>query len=149
MRRVKRVRMDEAIMGTDYSIEDIVPRELETATYRRVPDEVNDGVDCFVVDRIPNEDAGSQYSRLQVFMAKEHYVNLRTRYWDLDGSESKEYRAAAAAIEELEGVWLTKRARMRNLIEDSSTFLVVEEMIPNAKIKDSEFSERSLVSKGR
>ena len=82
-------------------------------------------------------------------MEKEHYVNLRTRYWDLDRNESKEYRATAAAIEELDGVWLTKRARMSNVIENSSTFLVVEEMIPNAKIKDSEFSERSLVSKGR
>jgi hypothetical protein len=149
MRRVRRVRLDQAIMGTDYSIEDIVPRELETAEYVRAPDEAYEGVDCYVVELIPKPGSGSQFSRLQAFVEKEHYVAVRTRYWDLDELEVKEFRASAGEIEELDGVWLTKRGTMRNVIENSSTVLTVLEMMPNAKINDSHFSERALVSKGR
>ena len=82
-------------------------------------------------------------------MENEHYVAIRVRYWSLDGVEVKESRAPAEEIEEVEGVWLTRRATMRNLVENSSTTLTVLEMEPNASIKDSLFTQRYLEQKSR
>jgi|ETNmetMinimDraft_15_1059895.scaffolds.fasta_scaffold01600_5 hypothetical protein len=148
-RRVRRVSLSEAIMGTDYSVEDIIPRELATSEYERIADEVLDGVPCFVVDVIPKAEAGSQYAKLRSWVEKSHHVTIRTDYWDLDDQEIKRFTAPAAAIEEVEGVWLIREGTMANLVEDSSTRLEVLEMEPNAKIRDSHFSTRSLESKGR
>ena len=148
-RRVRRVSLDEAIMGTDYSVEDIIPRELATSDYERIADEDLDGVPCFVVDVIPKADAGSQYAKLRTWIEKSHHVPVRTDYWDLDGQEIKRFTAPAAAIEEVEGVWLIRRGTMANLVEGSSTRLEVLEMEPNAKIRDSQFSTRTLESRGR
>ena len=148
-RRVRRVNLGEAIMGTDYSIEDIIPRDIESSEYERVADEAVDGVPCFVVAVHPKPGAGSQYSKLRVYVEKEHYVAIRARYWSLDGVEVKESRTPAAEIEEVEGVWLTRRATMRNLVDDSSTTLTVVEMEPNASIRDSLFTQRYLEQKAR
>jgi len=148
-RRVRRVNLGEAIMGTDYSIEDIIPRDLESSEYERAADEAVDGVPCFVVEANPKPGAGSQYSKLRAYVEKEHYVAIRVRYWSLDGVEVKESRAPAAEIEEVEGVWLTRRATMRNLVENSSTTLTVLEMEPNVSIRDSLFTQRYLEQKER
>jgi hypothetical protein len=148
-RRVRRVNLGEAIMGTDYSIEDIIPRDIESSEYERVADEAVDGVPCFVVEVHPKPGVGSQYSKLRVYVEKEHYVAIRARYWNLDGVEVKESKTPAAEIEEVDGVWLTRRATMRNLVDDSSTTLTVVEMEPNASIRDSLFTVRYLEQKSR
>jgi len=148
-RRVRRVNLGEAIMGTDYSIEDIVPRELSTAEYEREGDVDVEGVDCYVVDLVPLADSGSQYSKLRSYIEKGHHVVVRTDYWDRDGVEIKRFAAPAAEIEEVDGVWLIKAGTMSNLVESSSTRLDVLEMEPNAKIRDADFSQRKLEQKGR
>ena len=148
-RRVRRVNLGEAIMGTDYSIEDIIPRDIESSEYERVADEAVDGVPCFVVAVHPKPGAGSQYSKLRVYVEQEHYVAIRARYWSLDSIEVKESRTPAAEIEEVDGVWLTRRATMRDLVDDSSTTLTVLEMEPNASIRDSLFTQRYLEQKAR
>jgi hypothetical protein len=46
-------------------------------------------------------------------------------------------------------VWLIREGTMASLGEDAATRLEVLEMEPDAKIRDSHFSTRSLESKGR
>ncbi|MCZ6463420.1 MAG: outer membrane lipoprotein-sorting protein, partial [Proteobacteria bacterium] len=59
-RRVRRVNLrGEAVFGTDFSFEDVIPRELEHAAYQRLPDELLDGVPTFVVEAIPNSEMRS------------------------------------------------------------------------------------------
>lgn len=148
-RRVRRVNLGEAIMGTDYSIEDLVPRELETAEYERADDEELDDTDCYVVELVPLPDSGSQYSKLRSWVEKEHHVVVRTDYWNHDGLEIKRFTAPPSEIEEVDGVWIVKRGTMANLVEGSSTSLEVLEMEPNAEIRDAEFSQRKLEQRAR
>jgi hypothetical protein len=148
-KRVRRVSLGDSIMGTDFSIEDIVPRELETSDYARTPDAERAGVPCFVIDVIPKADSGSQYKKLGVFVEKEHYVPIFTRYFSHEDVEVKRYETDPADIEHVDGVWLSRRATMSNVLENSSTELNVLEIEPNAKIKDSLFSVRTLEQRTR
>ena len=53
-RRVKRVNLrGEAVFGTDFSFEDILPRHIEDAEYTRLSDEPASGSDCFVIEAVP------------------------------------------------------------------------------------------------
>jgi hypothetical protein len=66
-RRVRRVSLrGKAVFGTDFSFEDVIPREIEHAEYERRPDSMLHDIACFVVEAIPNDEADSEYSRFLI-----------------------------------------------------------------------------------
>lgn len=144
-RRVRRVNLrGESLLGTDFSFEDVVPREAEGATHERLPDEMHEGIPCFVVEAIPKPEAGSDYSRFVMYVEKEHYVPLRTRYWDGAGVEIKELRADPKSIQQIENAWIPLRAKMRQLVHESWTELVIEKIDANPELADAVFELRRL-----
>ena len=148
-RRVRRVAMGESIMGTDFSLEDIVPRNIETSDYTRSVDEMIKDVACYVVEVVPRADADSDYSRLLVYVEKDHFVTLRTRYWDRDGVEVKVFDALPSTLTEVRGVWVATEGRMRSLVDGTTTTLYVDEIDPEAPTRDSIFSLSNLQRNSR
>ena len=149
-RRVKRVNLrGEAVFGSDFSFEDILPRDIEDADYVRLPDANALGRDCFVIEAAPNERARSEYSRMLVYVDKERSVPLLTRYWDDRGVEVKELRADPEAVERIDDVWIATRMTMRNLKFESYTRLEVSSIQANASVSPSTFEVRRLESHGR
>ena len=147
MRRVRRINLrNETIAGTDLSIEDLVPRELDDAEYVRGPDDAVDDRSCFVVEASPKPEMESAYSRFWLYIEKEHYVPIRVRYWDRKDVEVKELRSPHASIREIDGIWLPLEARMRHLLEETQTRMVVDVLVPNPELPDRYFSERQLRS---
>lgn len=146
-RRVRRVNLrGEAVMGSDFSFEDVIPREIEDARYDRLPDEVYDGVPTHVIEITPGPESNSEYSKLRSWIDEERPIVLRTLYWDQNGVQNKELRAPAAEFREHEGVWLPMRTEMRNLLTDSWSRLLIEEFEANPPIEDGEFDPRRLES---
>jgi hypothetical protein len=148
-RRVRRVSMGESIMGTDFSLEDIVPRSIEASDYVRTVDEKVGDVPCYVVEVTPKPDSDSEYSRLLVYVEKEHFVMLRTRYWSRDGVEVKEFNAPASTLEEVRGVWIAREGTMKSLINGTTTTLYIDEIDPQAPTRDSIFSVSNLQRNSR
>ncbi len=146
-RRVRRVSLrGEAVMGTDFSFEDVVPREVEDADYRRLANEEYDGRDCYVVEITPRAESESEYSRFVSRIDRERLVVLHTRYWNTAGVEVKELKAPAADVEKIEHVWVPMRAEMRNLMTGGYTVMQVDELIGNPPMPDREFDPRRLES---
>ena len=146
-RRVKRVNLrGEAVFGTDFSFEDILPRHIEDAEYTRLADESVNGLDAFVIEAIPKDHTQSEYSRLRIYVDKQRYVPLVTRYWNSRKVEVKELRADPEQIESIEGVWVPKRLTMRHLKLDSYTTLVLRELDPNPQLNKTAFELRRLES---
>ncbi len=157
LRRTRRINLEsESVFGTDFAYEDVVPRELEDATYERKPDEYIDDTLCFVVEAIPTEESNSQYSRFKVYIEKEHYVPLQTLYWNEQGTLIKKLQSPKSAIAKFTGsgayegknVWVPMKARMDNLIQGGYTDLSVEELEDNPELKKRKFGIRELESKG-
>ncbi len=146
-RRVKRVNLrGEPVFGTDFSFEDILPREIEDADYARLADAETNGLDCFVVEAIPKERARSEYSRMRIYVDKLRYVPIRTRYWDGREVEVKELRVEASEIELIEGVWVPKQMTMRHLKLNSYTTLKLDRIEPNPTLAKTTFELRRLES---
>lgn len=144
-RRVRRVSLrGKAVFGTDFSFEDVIPREIEHAEYERLPDSVLHEIACFVVEAVPKEEADSEYSRFLIDVDKERYVPLRTRYWDDAGVEVKKLDADPASIQRIDGVWVPMRATMRDLRLDTFTEVHVEKIEPNPVLGRSAFELRRL-----
>jgi hypothetical protein len=147
-RRTRRLNLrNETIAGTDLSIEDLVPRELDDAEYTRAPDTEIDGTPCFVVEATPHAEMESNYSRFLLYVEKEHYVPIRIRYWDRKEVEIKEMRSPPASIRLIEHVWVPITATMRHLLEKTQTSMNIDVLVPNPVLPDRFFTERQLHSK--
>ncbi|MDH3212740.1 MAG: outer membrane lipoprotein-sorting protein [Myxococcales bacterium] len=147
-RRVRRINLrSQTVVGTDLSIEDLVPRELDDADYARTRDTEVDGTPCFVVDATPRADMESVYSKFQLYVEKEHYVPIRVRYWDRKRVEIKELRSPVESIRQIEGVWIPIQATMRHLLEETRTTVSVDLLVPDADLPDRYFTQRQLQSK--
>ena len=146
-KRVARANLrGQNVAGTDFSFDDFLTTldDLEQASYRRLPDEVVDGVPCYVVEATMAKTSRSRYSRSVAAIEKEHYVPLRTRYWDDVGVAVKELRAPRKSLKEFDGVWVPTESTMTDLLEDTSSTVTLERVDPNPTLDDSEFNTAAL-----
>ncbi len=143
--RVRRVRLSGVgIMGTDYTFDDIGWKSIEDAEYRRLPDEIMDGVGAFVLEVTMKPFVDSEYQTMRTWIDREHYVPLRTLYRDENGVEMREMIAEAASIQNFDGAWIATRSTMYNLKEKTSTSIYVEALDPDVALSDQAFSTLQL-----
>ncbi len=156
-RRVQRINLrGEAIFGTDFAFEDIIPQELEDATYQRLPDSNVNGTSVYLVEVTPTEEQDSEYSKFNVYVTRDTFVALRVIYWDQDGLKIKELNSEPDSIkmyehEEDDGlrqIWIAERQKIVHLKLDSWTELLVTKYDADVNLKSRHFSEREL-TKGR
>lgn len=86
LKRVKRISSSNKsgpFMGSEFAFEDLSSQEVEKYHYNYQRDEVINGLDCYVVERIP-VDPKSGYSRQEVWIDKEEY-----RIWKIDFYDRK------------------------------------------------------------
>jgi hypothetical protein len=146
-KRAARANMrGQNVAGTDFSFDDFMTTldDLENATYRRLPDETLDGVPCYVVEATMLKGSKSKYSRSVAVIEKEHYVPLRTRYWDDVGVEVKELRSPLASVKAFDGVWIPTESTMTDLLEDTESTVYIENLDPNPNLSEADFSPSAL-----
>jgi hypothetical protein len=145
-KQVRRVDLrGEAVFGTDFSFEDIVPRELEDSTYLRLPDEIVEDRPCFLVEATPKEHVDSEYSKIRIYVEKERSVVLHSRYWDAREIQVKQLDVDPERVREINGVWVPHLSNMRNLKMDSFTVLEVSEIEPNIQFARNHFDLTRLI----
>ena len=148
MRRIRRINLrGESVVGTDLSLEDIVPREMDDATYTRVPNEIVAGTPCFVIEAMPKPEAESDYSKFRLYVERDHYVPLRIRYWDRAEVEIKELKSPVDSIREFDGIYVPIRSTMKHLLDDTYTNLRVDMLVANPELPNRFFTQRQLEAK--
>jgi len=154
-RKVRRVNVrGESIAGTDFSFEDIVPPEFEDGTHHRMPDEILDGRAVYVVTVVPKPETESEYSKLVLSIDPEHFVPIKTLYWDnkrvlvkqLDVDPASITRYDARYDGEPKVVHLATHSRMKHLKLETYTDLTIEEFDARPELRDRHFSERELTA---
>lgn len=154
-RKVRRVNVrGEAIAGTDFSFEDVVPPEFEDGSHHRMPDAEVNGRPVYVVTVIPHPETESEYAKLVISIEKDHYVPIRTLYWDNKRALIKQLDAELDSLVphqaredgELKEVWVAMRSRMKQLKLETYTDLELEQFEADPSLRDRHFSERELTA---
>jgi hypothetical protein len=128
-RRVRRVALRKTpLMGTDYTFDDVAFHDLDDAHYVRRPDEVIDGTPVYVVEAFIHDTRDVEYHRTVSYLEMEHYVPLKVRYWDAYGVEVKVLTAPADGIAVFGDTWVATRSTMRDLLQGTSSSLLVDDM---------------------
>lgn len=85
LKRVKRISSSNksgSFMGSEFSYEDIASQEVEKYTYKWLRDEPCDGLECYVLERYPVDQANSGYSRQVVWLDQDEYRTWKVEYYD-------------------------------------------------------------------
>jgi len=141
--RTMRVRLSgQSIAGTDFTFDDFLVHldDLDDARYKRLADETIDGVSVYVVEATMFASAETGYSRSIQYLEKEHYIPLRTRYWDAAGIETKVLTSPHRSLKEFGGVWVAAETTALDLLEGTSSTLHIDELEPDPEIDESELS---------
>jgi hypothetical protein len=128
-RRVRRVDLGSTpLMGTDYTFDDIVYHDLESATYKRLPDEVIEATPVYVVESDIEDTHTTEFHRTISYLEKEHYVPLRVRYWDDHDVEVKVLSAPHSKIRAFGDAWVSTESTMRDLLQRTESVLLIDDM---------------------
>jgi len=154
-RLVRRINArSEAISGTDFTMEDVIPQEAEDGDHFRLEDTVHAGRPAWVVAVVPHADTRSSYSKFVITVEKERAVPLQTDYWDDRGVQIKQLRTDPKSIEffdvKADGgtkkIWIVRRSKMMHLKRESQTVLNVLDFVPDPALDERDFTQRNLTA---
>ena len=146
---VKRVRKlvgrqrGGAFMGSDFTYEDLAPRELDASTYRLLPDETVAGKACWVVEATPTKDADSGYAKTVLYVAKDDFLTLRVRFFDGEG-EIKTLEVDPKTVHVEGDVRIPRRLEMTSRKDGHRTVIEVESIDLEPKAGAAAFDPASL-----
>ena len=129
-------------MGSEFAYEDISSQELEKYSYKYLKDEVVNGKDTFVIERIP-EYKKSGYSKQLVWIDKEIYQPLKVEFYDrkktllktLTYHDYKQY---------VNKYWRSLRMEMNNHQTGKSTTLAWKSYEFQTGLSDRDFDKNAL-----
>lgn len=147
LQRVKRLATSDtsdSFLGSDFTYADINGIEIDWYDYNFVNEsETVDGEDCWVIEMIPKpefkdraEDA-TGYSRLQSWISKEKFIQMRGQAWELRGNRVKFF--TSSEVELIEDIWTVKRLQAittRNGRQEHASVLQINSVNYNVDVAD-------------
>lgn len=145
LKRVKRISSSNKsgpFVGSEFAYEDLSSQEVEKYTYRYLRNEVVDGLDAYVIERIP-VDKKSGYTKQISWIDTEEFRSLRTDYYDRKGELLKTFTAIGYKSYG-EGFWRADRFEMKNIQNGKSTELVWKGYVFTRGLSDRDFDKNRL-----
>jgi len=142
VRRIAASEGSSSFVGTDFTYEDLSDREVERDTHVYKGEEEVDGQRTLVVESTPKNPQDSSYSRVVTYVLPDRWLPLKIELFDKQNRLFK--RLTAGQIEQIQGVWTYRRAKMENLQSGTSTELFLQQVRYDAPIPESVFTTRFL-----
>lgn len=145
LRKVKRMSSSNKsgpFMGSEFAFEDLGSQEVEKYTWSYLRDEILDGIDTFVVQRIPL-DKKSGYTRQTVWIHKTEYYAIKVDFYDRKNSLLKTLQSSDFKLYK-DKFWRALKMEMINHQTGKSTELLWDNIVLGNGYTDSDFSKSSL-----
>ena len=144
LKAVKRIagrQKNARFMGSDFTYADLEWRDLDEATYKKLPDEKIGAANCHVIESIP-ANKKSRYSKTTSWIRKKDFVLVRIRFFD---KRSQLYKVMfVKAVKKVGGSLMATRIKMTDKRKKHSTFLQISDIKLRKDLKSDEFTVRAL-----
>lgn len=145
VKRVKRIASNNksgSFVASEFAYEDLSSQEVEKYTYRFLGEQTLEGVECFIVERVPVDD-NSGYTRQVAWYDKDQYRVLKVEYYDrkdtlLKTLELKGYQ------QYMEQYWRPDSMVMNNHQTGKGTILEFSDYSFRVGFDESDFNRKSL-----
>ena len=148
LQRVKRLASSDtsdSFLGSDFTYADINGFEIDWYDYSFVNEsEMIDGEDCWVIEMIAKSEfkdraeEATGYSKMQSWVSKEKFIQLRGQFWELKGNRIKFF--TASEVELVEDIWTVKRLQAittRNDRQEHASILQIKSIDYNVDVADA------------
>ena len=145
IKRVKRINSKNKsgpFMGSEFAFEDIASQEIEKYTYKYLRDETLNGIDCFIIERIPTY-KHSGYTRQVSWINKAEYRPEKIIFYDRKNSLLKTL-TFSGYNKYLGQYWRAEKLLMENHQNGKSTTLQWSNYKFQNGLKNKDFSRNSL-----
>ena len=149
MKRIAKGGKRNYFMGTDFTFEDLVTESRDKFTYKRLPDETQDGTEYFVLEAYPEEanikkSTGYKFRRLWV--KKDIFFIVRTDYFDRRGRFIKQQ--LSKNLEQVDGkLWRANGQIIDNKKMNHKTAVkVAERSLEEKNVPETNFRQRFVTS---
>jgi len=129
-------------MGSEFAFEDIGSQEVDKYTWTYLKDEMLDGVECLVLQRIPT-DRKSGYTKQIIWMNKAEYYPIKIDFYDRKKTLLKTLISSNYKLYK-DKFWRAHLMKMKNHQTGKSTDLIWDNIQFDKSYKDSDFSKNSL-----
>ena len=140
-RRIALQDRSTRFFGTDFSFEDMEERDLDQFEFKLQGEDSVGGTQCWRIEATPNERKASQYTRLMIWVSKDHYV---TTQLDAHINDAAVRRLKYLQIGEVQGVWSARALDMADLRRKTHTLLHLDKLEYNLPMKDEAFTVQAL-----
>ncbi len=137
--------MGQSWMGSDFSNDDLV-RESSTVNdfnHRILRSEEIDGLDCWVIESIPKPESSVVFSKVILWVSKEHYYHLRTENFDERGD-----RVSTITLSDIKNLGNRSMPTRMEMVPDDKeghkTILVYNSGVFDEPLDDRFFSVQNL-----
>jgi outer membrane lipoprotein-sorting protein len=145
LKRVKRINSNNKsgpFMGSEFAYEDLASQEIEKYTYNYLRDEIQNGIDCFVVERFPAYEH-SGYTRQIAWINKAEYRPEKIEFYDRKNSLLKTLDYSGYN-QYLNQYWRASSMSMENHQTGKSTLLTWSNYAFKTGLDDGDFNRNSL-----
>lgn len=145
LKRVKRIssrNKSGPFMGSEFAYEDLSSQEVEKFTYKYLRDEACTELECFVVERYP-QDSNSGYTREIVWIDKQEYRPWKIVFYDRKDSLLKTLTYSDYQ-QYLDKFWRADEMFMENHQTGKSTRLIWSDYRFKTGLTDRDFDRNSL-----
>lgn len=138
-----------SFMGTDLTYSDMTRKDPGAYTYEMIAQSVMvDGEDCWHIKATPRtakESAETGYHHSELWVSKEKLLAVRLKAYVSEGKRIK--FTQLSDLRQIDGVWMAHKVVVRTMrgkeVQSVST-LVTSDMVLNAAVQDSDFTEQRL-----
>lgn len=148
VRRVTKRSVSGSMFGTDFSYEDFERFQglAVDAETRRLPDGEVEGRKVFVLEGRPSRGEESAYERIVSFVDQEHCIPIHTELYEKGERLRKVMVMPSEKITKEAESWVPQLVLVKDLVNETQTELLVDEIELEKKLPRKLFSERELVS---
>jgi len=137
--------MADGWMGSDYTNDDILKESsiVVNFTHKIIGNETIDGLDCWKIELIPNEDAAVVWGKIVKWISKDEYIQMKSEYFDEDEYLIKTEFASDVKI--MDGRKIPGKIEI--VPEDKKnqkTVVIINSIKFNIPIDDSFFSQQNM-----
>jgi len=137
--------MSEGWMGSDYTNDDILKESsiVEDYDHKITGEETINGHDCYKIELMPHEEAAVVWGKIEKWISKQTYLQMKTLYYDEEGYLIK--TDLASAVKTMDDRELPTRIEIIPADEENKkTIVVLKEVKFNEPIPEGFFSQQNM-----
>jgi outer membrane lipoprotein-sorting protein len=141
--KVRRIATSESggnFMGTDFSYDDMssMSRDLDLDTHTILREETLDGAACYVIQSVPKDSSGFQYSRMVSWIDKTNYRLYKREMYDKRGILAKVMEISG--YKDVDGHDTSTQTKLSTIASGTSTTIYIDIIKYNDPIPEGVFT---------